>query len=122
MVQKVANPYHMSTLINMLLICSPKLKIIVLKIILHIIKIKIPFEVFEEAVNLMKRDPKSMVYRILNGVKPQIAFNDSLFLKLLYNYVLVMRAKMWTNNDAGSEGQYAVTLSVTDLLMSMNSM
>ena len=68
MVQRVANPYHMSSLLNLFLLSSPQVKIVVLKIIQHIITIKIPAEVFEEAVQLLTRDPNSLMSRILNKV------------------------------------------------------
>lgn len=104
MVQKVANPYHMSSLLNLLLLSSPQVKIVVLKIIQHIIRIKIPFEVFEEAVNLLTRDPNSMANRILNRVQPKVRFEKSMFLRFLYNYLLSMRSKMWNTKDAESDG------------------
>lgn len=66
MVQRVANPYHMSTLLNLFLLSSPQIKIVVLQIIEHILTIKIPFEVFEEAVQLHIRNPSSLLNKFLN--------------------------------------------------------
>jgi hypothetical protein len=59
MVQKVANPYQLETLLNVLILSSPRIKIIVLKIIQNLIKIAIPFEVFEETITIISKDPKS---------------------------------------------------------------
>jgi hypothetical protein len=72
MVQKVANPYQLETLLNLLILSSPRLKIIVLKIIQNLIKIAIPFEVFEETISIITRDPKSQAYEILNKVIPSV--------------------------------------------------
>lgn len=72
MVQKVANPYQLETLLNLLIMSSPRLKIIVLKIIQNLIKIAIPFEVFEETISIITRDPKSHAYDILNKVIPSV--------------------------------------------------
>ena len=91
MVQKVANPFHISTLLNLLLLSSPQVKIVILKIIQHIIKIKIPFEVFEEATQLVTRNQKSFAYKILNNVQPKVKFEKSKFTRFLYNYLLSMR-------------------------------
>lgn len=33
-----------------------------------------------------------------------------------------MRSKMWSTNDAESDGQYAVTITVSELLRTMNNM
>jgi hypothetical protein len=70
MVQKVANPYQLETLLNVLILSSPRIKIIVLKIIQNLIKIAIPFEVFEETITYISKDPKSQAYEILNKVVP----------------------------------------------------
>jgi len=59
MVQKVANPYQLETLLNVLILSSPRIKIIVLKIIQNLIKIASPFEVFEETITIISKDPKS---------------------------------------------------------------
>ena len=98
MVQRVANPYQLETLLNLLILSSPRIKIVVLKVIQNLIKIAIPFEVFEETIKIITRDPKSQAYEILNKVVPSVKFEDSLFLKFLYNYLLSVRHKMWTKS------------------------
>ena len=59
MVQKVANPYQLKTLINLLILASPRIKMQVLKIIQNLIKIAIPFEIFEETITMITKDTKS---------------------------------------------------------------
>ena len=98
MVQRVANPYQLETLLNLLILSSPRIKIVVLKVIQNLIKIAIPFEVFEETITIITRDPKSQAYEILNKVVPSVQFEDSKFLKFLYNYLLSVRHKMWTKS------------------------
>ena len=68
MVQRVANPYHLSSLLNLLLLASPSVKIVVLKVLQHIVRISLPFEVFEEAVRILTRDENSLAYRILHKI------------------------------------------------------
>lgn len=98
MIQKVANPYQLETLLNLLILSSPRIKIVVLKVIQNLIKISIPFEVFEETITIITRDPKSQAYEILNKVIPSVQFEESKFLKFLYNYLLSVRHKMWTKS------------------------
>jgi hypothetical protein len=105
----VANPYHLSSLLNLLLLSSPSVKIVVLKVIQHIVKVSIPFEVFEEAVRIFTRDKNSLAHRILHQMQPEAKFEQSMFLKFLFNYLLSLRSKMWCASDAESEGQYAVS-------------
>ncbi len=107
MVQRVANPVQLETLLNLLILSSPRIKIIVLKIIQNLIKIAIPFEVFEATIKLITKDTKSQAYEILNKVIPSVQFEDSQFLKFLYNYLLSIRHKMWSKSGIESEGQYA---------------
>jgi hypothetical protein len=116
MVQRVANPYHMCILLNLLLLSSPQIKIVVLKIIHHIIQINIPFEVFEEATYLLTRDSNSLGHRILNKVQPKVRFEKSNFLRFIYNYLISMRSKMWNTADMDSDGVLAVTLTITDFM------
>jgi len=98
MVQRVANPYQLETLINLLLFASPRIKLQVLKIVQNLIKIAIPFEVFEETIILISKDPESHAYEILNKVNPQVQFKQSKFLQFLFNYVLSVRQKMFTKS------------------------
>ena len=86
-------------MLNLIILSSPRIKIVVLKVIQNLIKISIPFEVFEETITLITRDPKSIAYEILNNVLPGVQFEDSLFLKFLYNYLLSVRHKMWTKSE-----------------------
>lgn len=121
MVQRVANPYHLSSLLNLLIISSPAVKIVVLKIIQHIVMISIPFEVFEEAVRVLTRDEGSLAYRILHKEQSQPRFESSMFIKFLFNYLLSTRSTMWKTNEVQSEGQYAVSKTVSATLRVVRS-
>lgn len=78
----------------------------VLKVIQNLIKIAIPFEVFEETIKIISQDPKSQAFEILHKVIPSVKFEESLFLKFLYNYLLSVRHKMWTKS--GIECKYPI--------------
>ena len=44
-----------------------------------------------------------------------------MFLKFLFNYLLSLRSKMWCASDAESEGQYAVSQTVSATLRVIGS-
>jgi len=67
MVQRVANPYHLSSLLTLLVQNSPSVKILVSKIMVNLTKIAIPFEVFEEAITVVTRTDESRAKQILTG-------------------------------------------------------
>jgi hypothetical protein len=66
MVQRIANPYHLSSLLHLLILASPSVKICVLKIIQNIVKISIPAEIFDEAVRVLIKDKKTLAHKIIN--------------------------------------------------------
>lgn len=97
-----------------------------IKVIQNLIKIAIPFEVFEETINLINRDTKSQAYEIYNNSVPNATFEGSKFLQFLYNYLLNVRHRMWTKSGIEckskffrlsylAEGQYAVTQEIITL-------
>jgi hypothetical protein len=49
----------MSILLQLLITAPPSTKILVLKILQHLVKIQIPFEIFEESVALFKKDKET---------------------------------------------------------------
>lgn len=71
MIQRVINPYYLSSLLHLLLVSSPQLKITVLKILQHIVQIHIPFEVFEEAVRVLTSDKKRWAYKLVHESKTE---------------------------------------------------
>jgi len=92
----VANPFHLQSLFNLLLLASPRVKLQVLKIVQNLIRISIPLEIFEETVSLAAKDPSSHAAEILSKMDPQIKFKQSKFLQFLFNYMLSLRQKMWS--------------------------
>jgi hypothetical protein len=92
----------------------------VLKVLQNIVLIAVPFEVFEEAVRVLTRDPNSLAHHILHGLKPNAKFEGSMFIKFLFNYLLSLRAKMWSPTDAGSEGLYAVSRALSSMLRAIS--
>lgn len=117
----MANPYHLSSLLNLLIVSSPQVQIVVVKILQSMVQIAVPFEVFEEAIRVLTRDPNSLAHHILHGLKPQAKFDGSMFIKFLFNYLLSLRTKMWSPTEAGSEGLYAVSRAVAAMLRAISS-
>jgi hypothetical protein len=67
----------------------------------------VPFEVLEEAVTVQKK--------LLENTAT-VKFEKSEFLNFLYNYLLHIRRQMWSSNTAESEGMYAVSQSLSDII------
>lgn len=53
MVQRVATPHQIEILLGIILYGHPRLKIASLKIIENLIKLQLPFEVFEETIKII---------------------------------------------------------------------
>ena len=95
---------------------SPTVKIIVIKILQHISRIAIPFEVFEEAVSLVTKNEMSIAYQVLHKTKTETKFESSLFLKFLFNYLVSIRQVQWNDQMIESEGQFTVSHNISALL------
>lgn len=108
----------MATLLNLLILASPQVKIIILRIIQQLISVqKISQSVFDQAAEIMVGDASKMKVKDMNeaqviffAVHPQIAvFSESSFLKFIFQYLYNMRSKMWHKTCLESEGAYAVS-------------
>lgn len=120
MVQKVATPSHMCKLLALLLGASPTVKAIVLRIIENLVRIKLPRELFDESIQLLAKDSRSLAARIL-ATESKIKFKGSSFLRFMVNYLLHVRGCLWNPNMIESEGQYAVTQIITGAMRVMAS-
>jgi len=112
MIQRIANPQQLQTLLRLLISGTPKVKVVVLKVLQNLIKLDIPVEIFEHAVELCNSDSEDSatreVRRILD-ISSCVDFKDCHFLRLLFNYLLDSRSVMWFEDRSTQQGQYAVT-------------
>ena len=69
MVQRVANPYMILSLLECLTVASPRAKLIVMRIIKSLVQIGIPMEVFQSAGELVQKNESCASYRIMANVK-----------------------------------------------------
>jgi len=60
MVQRVANPHQLETLFNIMIHASPRLKMVAVKVVHNLLKIDIPFQIFEEAITIMEKKNKQI--------------------------------------------------------------
>lgn len=102
MVSKVASPYMLYSLINILLVSSPRTKLLSLKIIQNLMNIGIPAPVFESTVNIMAQSKNSLGYKIINSVESTIKFEDSGFLNFFFKYLLHIRQSMFSKLEIQS--------------------
>jgi hypothetical protein len=94
LVSKVASPYMLFTLLNIISIASPRTKMLALKIITNIIRIGIPAQIFEQTIKLLEQTPNSLGNKILT-VESKIKFESSSFLSFLFKYMLYIRSAMF---------------------------
>ena len=105
----------MKTLLNLLVLANPKIKIVILRIIQNIVKIEIPHEIFEESIKALANDQDC--YRTHKYIKnPSTKVEGSLFMTFLYSYLLDLRSKIWYKNGVESEGTYAITSEIVRFL------
>jgi hypothetical protein len=102
-----------------MLYSTPRIKIAALKIIESLIKLQLPFEIFEETIKIVTREKGSLLETIMNHTTPKVAVEGSLFLQFLFNYVISIRHKLWTVSEIESQGAYAVTQEVISLFRSI---
>lgn len=113
MVQRVANPFHLTCLLNLLLISSPRSKITVLKIIQNLIRVEIPSEVFEETTSICKQNQSEKTSSFFEEMDAQrVKFNDTDFINFLFSYLMQIKSTMWSNDKIESQGQYEVAQEI----------
>ena len=120
MIRKVASPTYISKLLKLLIQASPKVKLIVLKIIENLVRINLPNELFSEAVQLITQKPSGIVSKIIAS-QTKVNFKNSRFLQFMYNYLLVVRSFIFTTSGIESEGSYAVSQVLTSVLRVMSN-
>lgn len=93
----IAHPQRIGTLISILALGNPSLKILAIKILEHLTLV-LPPELFEESVNYITTgaNERSFQAQILSKIKAKSKIgNSNKFTKLLFNYLLTIRNKIW---------------------------
>lgn len=93
----IAHPQRIGTLIGILYNGNPVLKILVIKILEHLIHI-LPPELFEESVKIMISGTNAKSYQatLLQKIKTKVPLgNSNVFTKLLFSYLIAIRNKIW---------------------------
>lgn len=76
---------------------------------------------FEESIRILTRDEESLAHKILNKVETSVKFEESLFIKFLFNYLVSIRSKMYDSNQLDSESIYTCTQNLTMLIREIKS-
>jgi len=104
MVQRVANPYMILSLLECLTVASPRAKLIVMRIIKSLVQIGIPMEVFQSAGELVQKNETCASHRIMKSVKlhpdseGNEPFSKTYFLQFFYKFMVHIRSSMWSKN------------------------
>lgn len=116
----ISHPQRIGTLIGILCNGTPALKIVVIKILEHLIAI-LPPELFEESVKIMTTGPNAKSYQatLLDKVKTVSSLGKSnSFTRLLFSYLLAIRNKLWVRKFE-SKGMYGTSTAIVNLLRKM---
>ena len=109
------------SLINLLVIASPRTKLIIVKILKSLIEIGIPVEVFRAGGNFAMEDKESFVYKLFNSTdvdeRVDKHFKEYPFLGFLYRYTLHIRSSMWDKKEIRSQGDYTLSREIANLFM-----
>lgn len=95
MVQRVANPYMIFTLVRLLIATSPRNKMIAIKIIQNLVQLGIPAEIFEKTVEIISTSGSSYALKVLKS-KSELEFSSN-WLNFFFKYMIDIRKAMWDN-------------------------
>lgn len=109
MIQRVATPYFISILLNLLLIAPPDVKVLLLKIFENFAKVDLPGEIFDEAVTTLHSN-----HKIVLG-QSTLSFSKLPYISFIFGYLLSIREKIWDQYNE-SDHMYATSLHVSSLL------
>jgi hypothetical protein len=115
----IAHPQRIATLLSILILGNPSMKMLVIKIFEHLIMI-LPPDLFEESVTLItSNDSRSYPAHLLDKVKTKCKIGGSnKFTRLLFNYLVSIRNKIWARKFE-SKGMYGVSTALVVLLRKM---
>ena len=116
MARSIASPVQLSNLVSLLVAGSPRIKFVVIRILSALVSMKLPVELFEEAINHQMKDPESSVSQLLRKFQPVIRFKQSKFLAFVHQYILSIRQKVWVKTTLESQGQYEISCQLMKLM------
>ena len=73
-VEKIKSPESLALLLNLLVSTTPKNKRLVIKILGHLIDLKLPTTTFEQTIDDLKGDSNSIVHQIMTKMNPILKF------------------------------------------------
>lgn len=82
MAKSISSPESLAVLVNTLMVASPRIKYLVIRIFTALVQMKLPLELFEEAVNLQDQD--SCLAQMFKKSSPALKFKRSKFLAFLH--------------------------------------
>ena len=127
LLSKLSSSTYLATLLNLLVLASPSVKFIVLRILQQLIRIQhISHKIFDQAVlRVLDQDSTEhkdqaagspteaqLIYGQLSEYSEISSSLGSPFLRFLYAYLYSIRSKMWSKMSLESEGAYAVSCEI----------
>jgi hypothetical protein len=113
--RSVANPDAIASLFQLLVTASPKIKHQVISILQSLVKMKLPFELFETGLQIAEKST-AQISQLFQKSQPTIRFKNFRFLSLIYLYASSIRQKVWIKQAFESIGMYEVSSALFRLL------
>jgi hypothetical protein len=117
LLEKVATPNQISTLLKLLVYSSPRSKIIVLRILENLTRVHWKPEIFDKGVEIFAKDKESFGYDLMHKINPTWKIDNAPFLTFIHHYLLTIRLKIWAKSSMESQGQYAISCQLIGLLL-----
>jgi hypothetical protein len=115
MVERIASPHYMAKLLGLLVIASPKVKQSIALILNNLMKLKLPYEIFEEAIEMLIEQIPD-VHQLIDHER---FFKNSKFLRLIFS--LIQGANDYAYSEQqGDQTTFAVTVLLSNLLKDMS--
>jgi hypothetical protein len=104
LLEKVATPAQIATLLKLLVYSSPRSKIIVLRILENLTRVNWKPEIFDKGVELFVKDKESYGYDLMYKINPTWKIEGASFLTFIHHYLLTIRLKIWAKSSMESQG------------------
>ena len=126
-VQQFANPQKLNILIQLLMGCLSKGKIIILRIFQDLMKLDFPIEILDKAVNIsVKNAEAGSGNKLDEEVAKLLEYESNLdlsnlpFIKLIYNMILKVQQTVWKDRETLNKGSHVLTQELVRIFKSLS--
>ena len=116
MVFNIVTSNELTILVDLLVCGPPRHGYSVIKIFSNLFKIRLPDNIFDEAVKWLSQIDGSLHQKIMNNIKIRNKFEGTPFLRFLFNYTVSIRSAMWDDSHFEGSGSFILSSMMLGLL------